>query len=38
VGIVIGIVIIFWFGGDILEALFNVGNELGKAIGDVLWK
>lgn len=38
VGIVIGIVIILWFGGDILEEIFNVGNELGKAIGDVFWK
>lgn len=38
VGIVIGIVIILWFGGDILEAIFNIGNELGKAIGDVFWK
>lgn len=37
-GIVIGIVIILLFGGDILEVIFNVGNEMGKAIGDVLFK
>lgn len=38
VGIVIGIVIILLFGGDILETIFHIGSEMGKAIGDVLWK
>ena len=38
VGIVIGIVIILLFGGDILEPIFHIGSEMGKAIGDVLWK
>ena len=38
VGIIIGIVIILLFGGDILETLFYIGSEMGRAIGDVLWK
>jgi len=38
VGIVIGILIILLFGGDILETIFHIGSEMGKAIGDVLWK
>lgn len=38
VGIIIGIVIILLFWGDILETLFHIGSEMGKAIGDVLWK
>ncbi|MBR3840307.1 MAG: helix-turn-helix transcriptional regulator [Erysipelotrichales bacterium] len=38
VGIIIGIVVVLWFGGDILKTIFNIGIELGKAIGDVLWK
>ncbi|MBQ2901904.1 MAG: helix-turn-helix transcriptional regulator [Agathobacter sp.] len=38
VGIIIGIVIILLFGGDILETIFHIGSEMGKAIGDVLWK
>lgn len=38
VGIVIGIAIILCFGGDILEVIFDVGRQLGNAIGDVLWK
>lgn len=37
-GIAIGIVIILCFGGDILEVIFDVGRQLGNAIGDVLWK
>ena len=35
---IIGIIIILCFGGDILEVLFDVGRQLGNAIGDVLWK
>ena len=38
VGIVIGILIILLFGGDILETIFHIGSEMGKAIGDVIWK
>ena len=38
VGIAIGVVIILCFGGDILEALFYVGREMGHAIGDVIFK
>ena len=37
-GIAIGIVIILCFGGDILDVIFDVGRQLGNAIGDVLWK
>ena len=37
-GIAIGIVIILLFGGDILEVIFYVGKELGRALGDVFWK
>ena len=37
-GIAIGIVIILCFGGDILEVIFEVGRQLGNAIGDVFWK
>ena len=38
VGIIIGIVIILLFGGDILETIFYIGSEMGREIGDVLWK
>lgn len=37
-GIAFGIVIILCFGRDILEVIFDVGRQLGNAIGDVLWK
>ena len=37
-GIAIGIVIILLFGGDILEVIFYVGKEFGRALGDVFWK
>lgn len=34
---IIGIILLICFGGDILEMLFEVGRQLGNAIGDVLW-
>ena len=37
IGIVI-IAMVFRFGGDVFKVIFNVGNKLGKAIGDVFWK
>lgn len=38
VGIIVGIILALIFGGDILEVIFDIGNTMGKAIGDVFWK
>ena len=38
VGIIVGIILALIFGGDILEVIFDIGNAMGKAIGDVFWK
>lgn len=32
------IILVFYFGGDIINTLFSLGKEMGKSIGDVLWK
>ena len=39
IGLVVGIVIVlcvFYFGGDIVETIFEIGRTLGRAIGDAL--
>ena len=39
IGLVVGIVIVlcvFYFGGDIVETIFEIGRTFGRAIGDAL--
>lgn len=30
-------ILIFYFGGNIIESIFNIGKEFGKSIGNVFW-
>lgn len=34
----IAVIIVFYFGGDIIETIFSIGRTLGNAIGDLFWK
>lgn len=34
----IAVIIVFCFGGSIIEAIFSIGRTLGTAIGDLFWK
>ena len=34
----IAVIIVFYFGGSIIETFYNIGRTLGNAIGDLFWK
>ncbi|MDO5782466.1 MAG: helix-turn-helix domain-containing protein, partial [Eubacteriales bacterium] len=34
----IAVIIVFCFGGSIIETIFSIGRTLGNAIGDLFWK
>lgn len=36
--VLIAVILIFYFGGNIIDSIFDIGKALGNAIGDVLWK
>ena len=34
----IAVIIVFYFGGSIIETFYNIGRTLENAIGDLFWK
>lgn len=36
--VLIAVIIVFYFGGSIIETIFSIGRTLGNAIGDLFWK
>lgn len=36
--VLIAVIIVFYFGGSIIEKIFRIGRTLGNALGDVFWR